>query len=106
MMSFGTPRLAALDTCNCVLMVRRISRACDAMASPRLACIWFERMSFSVSQRTSLRLVALSGPMTVTSCFFCVRASARLPFCGRAVLLVNLGIGHPFFDFAVEIDGE
>ena len=39
MMSSGMPRRAALAICSCVLTVRSISRACEAIASPRFGNI-------------------------------------------------------------------
>src|SRR3990167_10160215 len=64
-------------------------------------------MSFSVSHRTSRRLPALSGPITVTrSLVGCRFATARLPFAERAVRLFDFIVVHPSFDFSIDIQKD
>ena len=76
MISVGIWRLLWLAICICVLTVRNISRAWPAIASPRLGSICSVLMSFSVSHRTSLRLLAVSDLITVTACVRVVLATA------------------------------
>jgi hypothetical protein len=102
MISVGIGRLLCPAICICVLMVRRISRACPATASPRLGNICSVLMSFKVSQRTSFKLLAVSGLMTVTACLCAVRATAFLRFIAGVVFLTCFIVRDPFCDVFVE----
>src|SRR5258708_1272736 len=85
------------------------------MASARLGRMFSCLRSVSVSQRTSLRLLADSGRMSVTApeavararpFFLFGRASAELRFVRRVVLPADFMVSHPSFDLSVKVHGE
>lgn len=74
------------------------------MASARLGIMVSCFKSVSVSQRMSLRLLAVSGRMTVTARPLARFALTPLRFVCATVLVFDFGIGSPSFNFAVKIN--
>lgn len=109
-MSCGTGRFAAPATWSWVLMVRRISRDWAAIESARFGKMLSCLRSVRVSQRTSLRLLAVSGLMTcwaaarVATPFLGLRfAAAPLDFVRATVLVFDFMSISSSFDFKIKI---
>src|ERR1700688_4612143 len=76
------------------------------MASARFGMMFSCFRSVSVSQRMSLRLLAVSGRMTVTACILAGFALAPLRFVRATVFVFDFFMVKSPFDLSVQFKGQ